>query len=342
MGNNQGGSKKKNKQYAEAYGNNLKKVGRVSPYLNDGLSPGMQTQSAVLPSAHGPLLRGRAHNHNNLNRSSILSNNLGPAAVNRKSSLSPGNGVRKPSIHEAAHTRTRDLSENRVYSNMSGNEALNQALSRALNKDHSSANRDTDQPVQGNLASLRGSRIMPKDIDLTKSQTKKAERLPDREPRDYSMTQSYRNYTLPKENMPLNNYERRFTDKELAKLKFDFSLISKSEGELKDKLTEYLGVEEIGHTNLVQAILATLQTDSDDGSNKSGFSYDHFIFAVGILCKGEVDERLGLIYKLFDPNVQSFIPKEDFGNVYFYFFKAMMEVNFQQSPLSELKSHVSL
>lgn len=324
MGNQPGvgGTKQRQLYQQQQMGNSgLRRSGKVSPYtpnqiqnangMNMSRSPSMMQG----PSPMQGVLRGRV-----TNQSAVIQPNISPDMDPR---LERSSRRQSPTYRKLSPSLTRDLGESRIYS-----DTLNQALSRALGDqayNQESSRRD-------NLST--STRAAPRDYSPRAS----------RQPRDYSMQMSkdFRDYTPPR-TMTNTRSDNRFSEKELAKLRLDFNLISENQNVLREKLIEYLGIEEIGHSQLIERLLSVLQQSlggQGRGTDRMILGFDKFTTLVGILCKGDANERLELIYKLFDAKGQGYVMKDEFCEVYTQFFQAMMVVNFHQNELSQLRMQV--
>lgn len=341
-GSKKGGSQKQ-KKMTEAYATHLMKTNKVAvtPYVERDQNPPVQMQRSRSPGMNQPT------SQQNLGRSAVIRGGMERSErfdrpPMMQSTVSAGTSIRRAS----PGLGRRDPLDNR-----NNEDALSQALSRALGTD------------MGEFSRFSTRRDLTENSLFTSRRGGSRDTSPELKEREPSMilSRGFRDYTPPRTNensftsnraarlneRKFSNEENRFTEKEVAKLKLDFALISKNGSVLTEKLIEYLGLEEIEMSPFVERLFTTLQ-QSFEGRGRSrlggslSFGYDNFVRLVAILCKGTANERLDLIYKIFDPQDQGYIMKEDFFDVYSMFFHTMMSVEWRQPGLSDLREQVML
>ena len=65
-----------------------------------------------------------------------------------------------------------------------------------------------------------------------------------------------------------------------------------------------------------------------------------FLKSMGQLSKGIGEDRLRFIYSMFDMDDDKFIEKEEMLNVFFFFYEAMNQVEFENNDLNLLKNKI--
>jgi len=117
----------------------------------------------------------------------------------------------------------------------------------------------------------------------------------------------------------------KFDDEERANLKEQFDSIAKQNVISQNALYEFMGIKDFRESPLGDKLFGVFLSTA----NTHFFNWETFLVIMGIIHKGEMEDKIDLLYSLFDINNDHCVDKPEMIGLFNHFFNILKKVSFK-------------
>lgn len=128
-------------------------------------------------------------------------------------------------------------------------------------------------------------------------------------------------------------WESKLTPEELAELKNQYKSISTHNIVSQNKLFKFMGIKEFIDTSLGGKLFRLFSKTA----TTSFFSWDTFLCLMGVIHYGDIDDKIKLLYRLFDDDFDNYVSKDEMIKILNELFIILKTVRFNNGDLSGFK-----
>ncbi|CAG9326788.1 unnamed protein product [Blepharisma stoltei] len=126
----------------------------------------------------------------------------------------------------------------------------------------------------------------------------------------------------------------RFNPIEIKRLRTDYrKFCNKMEIMTRRAFLEFFKIEELEGTLIGDRLYTAFAL-------QGSIDFEKFLNAVGVLCKGSLDERLQLVFKIFDVKNANVIDRSDLKRILLSILNSMLEVEMDSAEVQNLQMEV--